>query len=356
MKDLSLSAILLLITLVPASQAQKYKVVDLGTLGGSFSAAAGVNNNNVTVGSSSLTGDIQSEAFAYSRGVMKDLGTLGGNNSLATAINAAKTVVGAADLSEDPVTGIFFTHAFVFKRSMTDIGSLGGNSQANGISVNGLVAGYSTLSDLATQHAFLWSPVSKKMTDLGTLSGGSISIGNSVNSRGIVAGASDSLDTSSGTPAGLFHATLFTVTESGPAAFDLGTLGGLTSQANFISELGVVVGQSDTATGTDAFLWAVDNMVDLGNLGGSSAAANSINRYGEVVGTSNTTGDADIRAFLWTVKKGMVDLNTLISPTSGWDLQNASSINDHHVIVGTGLFTDPVNGPESHAFKLIPVE
>src|SRR5215471_13176478 len=55
MKHLSLSAVLLLIALVPASEAQKYKVVDLGTLGGSFSAATGVNNNNVIVGSSSLT-------------------------------------------------------------------------------------------------------------------------------------------------------------------------------------------------------------------------------------------------------------------------------------------------------------
>jgi probable HAF family extracellular repeat protein len=49
---------------------------DLGTLGGSWSGAAGINNAGEIVGGSLLVTDTDSHAFLYSKGSMKDLNSL----------------------------------------------------------------------------------------------------------------------------------------------------------------------------------------------------------------------------------------------------------------------------------------
>src|SRR5678815_2978607 len=64
----------------------QYAVRDLGTLGGTVTAAGDVNAMGQVVGFS-MTGDGFLHAFVWDRGVMTDLGTLGGESSYATAIN-----------------------------------------------------------------------------------------------------------------------------------------------------------------------------------------------------------------------------------------------------------------------------
>jgi probable HAF family extracellular repeat protein len=60
--------------------AQTYDVVDLGTLGGSSSAAYGINaSGQITGYGATKTG---SQAFLYQNGAMSSLGTLGGEYSL----------------------------------------------------------------------------------------------------------------------------------------------------------------------------------------------------------------------------------------------------------------------------------
>ncbi len=83
---------------------------------------------------------------------------------------------------------------------------------------------------------------------------------------------------------------------------------------------------------------------DLGTLAGASTSyANGINAGGVVVGVSNS------RAFIY--RSGvMTDLNSLITPGSGWTLQTANAISDTGVIVGGGLF-----GGLPHGFMLVPV-
>jgi probable HAF family extracellular repeat protein len=83
----------------------RYRVVDLGTLGGTFSAGWGINDRRWISGVSSLPGDVQSRAFLWRRGVMTDLGTLGGPNSWSYfPLNERGTVTGGAETStQDPM-------------------------------------------------------------------------------------------------------------------------------------------------------------------------------------------------------------------------------------------------------------
>ena len=67
MKRFNLLAIVVMVALASASQAQQYRVADLGTLGGSFSGAASVNNRGVIAGFSTLSGDVQSNAVTCQR-------------------------------------------------------------------------------------------------------------------------------------------------------------------------------------------------------------------------------------------------------------------------------------------------
>ena len=121
---------------------------------------------------------------------------------------------------------------------------------------------------------------------------------------------------------------------------DLGTLGGTVSDAYAINSAGQVVGAAalagDLTVHATLFSTSGGNNIDLGTLGGANSFAYAINSAGQVVGTSNTTGGSDYDAFLWTGAGGMVNLESLIDPQAGWDLDEARGINDSGQIVGTG--------------------
>ena len=71
-------------------------IIDLGTLGGTFSFAGAINERGQVVGySETASGEIH--AFLWHQGVMTDLGTLGGTISQAFTINERGQVVGNSD-------------------------------------------------------------------------------------------------------------------------------------------------------------------------------------------------------------------------------------------------------------------
>jgi probable HAF family extracellular repeat protein len=120
-------------------------------LGGTSSAANGINDSGTIVGNAFLTGNTFPHAFSYSGGVMTDLGTLGGNASYGLGINSGGVIVGFAEaVASGPLRAFISNNG-----TMTDLGTLGGTrSAAYDINDSGTVVGQADLAN-GTQHAFV---------------------------------------------------------------------------------------------------------------------------------------------------------------------------------------------------------
>jgi probable HAF family extracellular repeat protein len=301
-----------------------------------------------------------------------DMGTLGGpqsyvsipDASYARVLNNAGEVTGWADTAiPDPFPDVcfdddcFIAHAFAWQREgMRDLGTLpgGASSQGNWISSNGLIAGISQNGEFDPLvpgfpefRAVLWRK--GEITDLGTLEGGYESIATSVNNRGQVVGFATNTVPDADSMIGLGVQTRAFLWQDGSMQ-DLGTLGtGTDSMALVVNERGQIAGNSYTSSEpsavceqaelgsltTGAFLWDHGIMKDLGNFGGTCTFAFDLNNRGEVVGGSRLAGDKVQHPFLYDGRK-LVDLGTF-----GGDLGTAIALNEAGE--ATGWATYPAN-------------
>jgi probable HAF family extracellular repeat protein len=254
-----------------------------------------------------------------------------GLSSTAYAVNDSGDIVGARvnDTDEiDPLTGV--GQAFLYRNgAMHDLSSVFGAqvSVATDINNDGLIAAWA--GDIGSTHAFLYdSQMGSIPKDLGVLAGYTASKAMGLNNKSKVVGILTKLAPDS--PHGFLY-------DGG--LIDLGP----DTYAYDINEQGQIVGERlvSPPSNWSAFLCETSSgnlqFTDLGPLqkpGFVGSVARRINSYGDIVRYSFTKFGVGLygmpkmsRAFLRPGLKGgpgnleagkMVDLNDLISPSSGW--------------------------------------
>jgi probable HAF family extracellular repeat protein len=358
----------------------RYKVTDLGTLGGTFSMAFGVNNAGRVGGAATVPAGNQ-HAFIWYRGHMSDLGTLGGPNSVAGAPSGEGRLAIISDTSSLDPSGEDFcgfgTHLVCLGavwngESLTALSTLGGNN-ATALTINnrGQVVGYAengtpdktcalaTPSQVFQYEAVIWDRHGR-IHQLPPLPGDTVGFALGINDRGQAVG---STGVCANTP--LFplqigpHAVLW---ERG-LPINLGSLGGGDfNTAAAINNRAEVVGASEVAGTLHTFLWTEDNgMQDLGtvgaDLGSLPGGMEGINNQGQIVGASCINDplcnlanpNLQTRAYLWQKGK-MRDLNSLVVGKSPLYLLLGFGINDVGEIAGYGI----TPAGEIHGFLAIP--
>ncbi len=322
--------------------ATQYNVVYLGA----FSPAA-VNASGQVVGtqSSFTTGN---KGYLYSGGTLTPLGSLGGGQTVAAAINDSGMIGGYSTTSSNA------THAFVANGStFTDVGVLPGGTTSYGtaLSNSGQLVGYgTTTTSFSPYHAFRYDSANG-LQDLGVIPGGTTSRAYAINSLGEIAGDANG----SGRP---IHA--MTIAPGSSTITDIGSLNNSNaatqSTAYGVNSSGTVVGSSQTSP-TSTFFPSVytpgsgagSGMVNVALSGSAGGELDGINGSGQAVGYSFDSTNTNV-AILYS--GGVTsDLNTLISPTSGWTLTGATAISSTGYIVGVGTY----NGTSNVAFELVPV-
>jgi len=347
-----------------------YRVIDLGTLGGTTGLAYGINNAGLVDGVSTVP-DGNQHAFLWHRGHMTDLGTLGGPNSIAYWLNNRNEASITSDTSTaDPLGEDFCgfgTHLICFGArwndgTMTALPTLGGNNsesftlndrgQVVGVAENKTQDSSCPAPQVLDYEAVIWGPKPTEIRKLRPLSGDTVGFALGVNNRGQAVGSS-----------GLCSNTTVVGLQVGPHAvlwdhgkpINLGSLGGVqVNTAAAINDRGEVIGGSDLPGDSviHSFLWTnAKGMQDLGTLSGDVISLGGwINNKTQIVGWS-CDSNGNCRAYLWQGNV-MTDLNSLIPADSKLYLMFPYGITDAGTIVGQAM--DKSTG-ELHAFLARPV-
>jgi probable HAF family extracellular repeat protein len=353
---------------------QRGTLVDLGALSPSennCSTALGINDRGEVAGTSTngkidpILNTPEGRAVLWKNGTITDLGTFGGTYSAASSIGDRGEVAGfALNSTPDPYSifaAIFLgspnstqTRAFLWQNGKKrDLGTLGGPDamifSSGFINKSGEVAGVSYTNStpgptgFPPLNPFLWD--GQKMLDLGSL-GGTLGFGFALNSHAQVVGTSDTEGELASHP---FFWDRGVMT-------DIGTFGGSFGEADSLNDAGEVVGGSFFADDEiqHAFLWKDGTTTDLGVIPGDKCShAYSINAKRQIVGLSGQCGSG-LRAFLWEHGE-MVDLNDLVRPKSGVTLAEAWLITDNGEIEIDGLPVGCENGDVcGHPYLLVP--
>ena len=171
-------------------------ITDLGTLGGDFGQALGINNWTQVVGSSDT--DMQNpffpfRPFLWENGLIKDLGTLGGPQGQAFSINDNGSVIGTSDTDQIGVDGFPIFRATLWKRGAVQVLATpeGFFTEAIHINNSGQIVG-DVIPPGGVPHAALWDNSQAQAIDLNSLipedSGWELLFANNINDNGVIVG------------------------------------------------------------------------------------------------------------------------------------------------------------------------
>lgn len=376
-----------------------YRVIDLGTLGGTISSGNAINDAGWVTGNSDEAGNTVQLATLWAFDRQIPLGTLGGPSSdVAWPVkNNFGTISGISENGRhDPLNESFSCPAFGLVSgnsceafvwdlgSMKQLPGLGGNNSIGGGNNNlGQIVGWAetsvqdpTCDNSAGQflqfEATLWQRDFKtgkyQVSQLPPLAGDPDSAATAINDLGQAVGISGTCDVAIGAFSAV-HALLW---ENGKP-INLGNLGGHGwNTPGAINNLGVITGfvngPNDIVDGQLqfrflAFIWTRENgMQSLGTLPGlngtpdAMSEATDINDEGAIVGISFADFEFDDpRAFIY--QNGvMTPLNSLIgSASANWDISSTGGINDRGEIgAQANVITGGVVSSTAHAVLLVP--
>jgi probable HAF family extracellular repeat protein len=331
----SIAAGSLLAALAAAQPQPRYRVIDLGALGGAYSFGSGINNAGDVAGAAATTA--QTDGFAATAALwrkqkgklaIKELGVLGPPffpacptcNSGAAAVGALGEVAMGSEIATLDPNGEDFgqsdppnpthrvTRGAIWRSGvMMALPNLPDGNNANVFWINNLgqisgVAENGTFDFSCSQvtpfqvqrfQPVIWGPNGQIQRVLSPLKTDWVAYAFTINDIGEVVGASG-LCATTGLP---------------PAAIN-------------------------NTVATHAILWERDGSItDLGNLGGAANIASSINNHREVVGTAQSPKDGTVHAFLWTRQTGILDYGAFpgaVATVPGC----CHTINDRGEIVG----------------------
>jgi probable HAF family extracellular repeat protein len=310
-----------------AAAMPRYRVIDLGDLGGGITYARGLNDAGVVVGESTRhPGDRRGVAFIWEQGRMRGLRMEQRSvSSRAVAINAAGVVAGFDVDNADPS---YLQSAWTWSGGSREYFAKvhpRDSTFATALNDGGQVTGF-----LYPSQAVLWQD--GVMVDLSKQTRRRLREARSINNAGDIVGVCQSADN---------HLVAYVLRQGQVSELDV--LGSNTHEGQAINEVGQVCGSYLAAGRCRAFLWQDGVAHDLGALGGDDATsrAAAINDAGVVVGTSGRSRDGTgapyvPRAF---VASGgtMADLNDLlVDGAEGWALRSATAINNLGQVIGEG--------------------
>jgi probable HAF family extracellular repeat protein len=278
----------------------------------------------------------QTSGFVWSDGTLTTLPPLPGHtHSIAQDIGDSGLIAGYSGPFTSPDKAVVWSSPP--RPQPQALGTFGGPwSSANGVSSNGLVSGWAQVEETSSRfHGFVYD--GSAMRDVGLLAGGVVTDLADVNADGMAVGIGQTIE-------GHFRAILVDPAEG---ILDLGTLGGVTSEAEAISDAGHITGRAQIGVPNaatfegivrHAFLWHEGRILDLGTLPGLiESRGMGVNSAGQVVGQANNASLTMYAPFRWQ-DGAMIDLNSLLPPGSGWVLRTANAINESGWIVGEGTF------------------
>jgi len=333
-----------------AEYARQYVAVPLGSLGGTYSWARGINNKGAVTGTAS-TATGAPRAFVHAGIAMSAVGDPWvGEWSYGQAISDNGHVAGYV------IDGRSRERGFLVEPtgSVRDVGTLGGPwSRAHGVNAAGHVVGVAATGVGSISRAFLYRDGA--MTDLGTL-GGSYSVAHGINASGEVTGAAETAD-------GSEHAFVRSGGVMNRVCVPVGAAADKTRAGTAISDAGVITGRLDIGKppvyGPErAFAHPIATasgaceVKDLGTLGGAYSRGLAINNHHEIVGEAQAA-DLTVRAFVH-FEGVMHDLNArVVSGLGGRTLTDAYAINDAGQIAANSCTGAAPQHCE--AFRLDPV-
>lgn len=393
LKQLTLTAAAALaLVLAQAASAAAPPLVDLGTLGGSWSNPNLINNAGMVVGNATLPGDTTYSTFVWSEATgmvalpaigvgvnpayflsdaglvggiytpgtldaygnpatqgflwsaatgYRFLGTLGGSYSNPSFVNSAGTVVGSSTLAGDAIRRSFVWTA---AGGMSDIGSFGGEwTIAQAINASGQVIGYSATAD-GNSQPFIWDAAQGLQPIVTGLYSASPSL---LSDSGVVwglggesAGGQRIYAWSAASGVRTFDISPF-VSPGMFGSYSIFSFRGTTPSGKAIVGAWVFMGNTysfviDPVTGPQL-------IIPPGcNADGISVQLNAVSKSGYAVGSYQRADIATTHAFIWDEVNGARSLGVL----PGGTYSDARAVNNRGEVTG---YADTANG-EQHAF------